>query len=47
VKAVRDSLADISKAKRLLGYQPEIYIRKGLEITLDWFKKNQSFINKE
>jgi UDP-N-acetylglucosamine 4-epimerase len=44
---VRDSLADISKAKRLLGYQPEIYIRKGLEITLDWFKKNQSFINKE
>jgi UDP-N-acetylglucosamine/UDP-N-acetylgalactosamine 4-epimerase len=44
---VRDSLADISKAKRLLGYQPEIGIREGLEITLDWFKKNQNFINKE
>jgi UDP-N-acetylglucosamine/UDP-N-acetylgalactosamine 4-epimerase len=44
---VHDSLADISKAKKLLGYGPEVRIREGLEITLDWFKKNQAFINKE
>ena len=44
---VRDSLADISKAQKLLGYKPEVQIREGLEITLDWFKKNQAFINKE
>jgi UDP-N-acetylglucosamine 4-epimerase len=44
---VRDSLADISKAKELLGYEPEVQIREGLEITLDWFKNNQTFINKE
>jgi UDP-N-acetylglucosamine/UDP-N-acetylgalactosamine 4-epimerase len=44
---VRDSLADISKAQKLLGYQPAVRIREGLEITLDWFKKNQGFINKE
>jgi UDP-N-acetylglucosamine/UDP-N-acetylgalactosamine 4-epimerase len=44
---VRDSLADISKAQKLLGYQPSIRLKEGLEITLDWFKKNQGFINKE
>lgn len=37
---VRDSLADISKAKAFLGYDPKVSIREGLEVTLDWFKKN-------
>ncbi|MFL5729363.1 MAG: SDR family oxidoreductase [Cytophagaceae bacterium] len=44
---VRDSLADISKAKRLIGYEPEVRIREGLEITMEWFKSNQAFINKQ
>jgi UDP-N-acetylglucosamine/UDP-N-acetylgalactosamine 4-epimerase len=44
---VRDSLADISKGQKLLGYEPEVLIREGLEITFDWFKNNQEFINKE
>jgi len=35
---VRDSLADISKAKRLIGYAPEYTVRQGLEVTWDWFK---------
>ncbi|MGR7812015.1 SDR family oxidoreductase [Lacinutrix undariae] len=35
---VRDSLADISKAKRLIGYDPEYTVRQGLEVTWDWFK---------
>ncbi|MCA8832449.1 SDR family oxidoreductase [Hymenobacter pini] len=41
---IRDSLADISKAQNLLGYQPQIRIREGLQKTLDWFKTNQEFI---
>jgi UDP-N-acetylglucosamine/UDP-N-acetylgalactosamine 4-epimerase len=35
---IRDSLADISKAKILLGYDPEYKIEKGLQLTLEWFK---------
>lgn len=34
---VRDSLADISKAERLLGYDPEVTVREGLRRTWDWF----------
>jgi UDP-N-acetylglucosamine/UDP-N-acetylgalactosamine 4-epimerase len=37
---VRDSLADISKAKSLLGYEPIVKIEEGLKITFEWFKKN-------
>ena len=34
---VRDSLADISKAKTILNYEPTIDFEEGLRITLDWF----------
>ena len=34
---VRDSLADISKAKDLLAYNPEFSVRDGLEVTWEWF----------
>lgn len=37
---VRDSLADISKAQKILGYSPAIKVEEGLKITLDWFKAN-------
>ena len=33
---VRDSQADISKAKSLLGYDPAVSLEDGLERTLDW-----------
>ncbi len=33
---VRDSLADISKAGRLLGYAPSVPLDEGLRLTLDW-----------
>jgi UDP-N-acetylglucosamine 4-epimerase len=36
---VKNSLADISRAKQHLGYQPEILFEEGLEKTIDWFKK--------
>ena len=37
---VKDSLADISKAKAFLGYNPQFSIRQGLDETLEWFKNN-------
>jgi nucleoside-diphosphate-sugar epimerase len=36
---VRDSQADISKAQRLLGYQPLVGLEEGLRHTVDWFTK--------
>jgi UDP-N-acetylglucosamine/UDP-N-acetylgalactosamine 4-epimerase len=38
---VKDSLADITKAKNTFAYQPQIKIREGLEKTLEWFKLHQ------
>ena len=31
--------ADITKARKLLGYKPEINIEKGLEKTVEWYKE--------
>jgi UDP-N-acetylglucosamine 4-epimerase len=36
---VRDSLADITKAKTILGYHPTYNVRDGLAITYDFFKQ--------
>ncbi len=38
---VRDSQADIGKARRLLGYEPSVALDKGLEQTVAWFRKTQ------
>lgn len=38
---VRDSLADISKAKRSIGYEPEFSVLNGLEITYNWYKGHE------
>lgn len=35
---VRDSLADISKARRLLGYEPVVPLAEGLRRTVAWYK---------
>jgi UDP-N-acetylglucosamine/UDP-N-acetylgalactosamine 4-epimerase len=37
---VRHSLADISKARRLLGYVPTHKIQQGLELAMDWYLRN-------
>jgi nucleoside-diphosphate-sugar epimerase len=34
---VRHSLADISKARRMLGYEPKVDLKTGLRHTVDWF----------
>ena len=36
---IRDSLADISKAKNLLGYEPTFQFADGLKLTVDFFRK--------
>lgn len=35
---VRHSYADISKAQKLLGYEPEIFFYEGLEKTVEWLR---------
>lgn len=39
---VRNSLADISKAEKFLGYQPELSFEAGLPLTIEFFKKEFS-----
>jgi UDP-N-acetylglucosamine 4-epimerase len=41
---IRDSLADISKAVRLLNYQPRYSIREGLEQAYAWYQVNRGFL---
>jgi UDP-N-acetylglucosamine 4-epimerase len=37
---VRHSLADTAKAGRLLGYAPSHRIQQGLDLAMDWYRKN-------
>ena len=37
---VRHSLADISLARALLGYEPTVGLEEGLRLTLDWWQKS-------
>jgi nucleoside-diphosphate-sugar epimerase len=39
---VKDSQADISKAKSLLGYQPTVSSEEGLKRTLEWYRSERS-----
>lgn len=34
------TLANIQKAKKLLGYDPQTSLRKGLELQINWYKEN-------
>ncbi|MGQ9818296.1 MAG: GDP-mannose 4,6-dehydratase [bacterium] len=38
--------ADIKKAKRLLGWQPETDFPDGLRLTVDWYLKNRFWLNR-
>jgi len=37
---VRQSLADISRAKKLLQYSPQYNVKNGMQETIDWYMKN-------
>ncbi|MBI3501719.1 MAG: SDR family oxidoreductase [Bacteroidetes bacterium] len=36
---VKNSLADISKAKSILDYSPSVFVEEGLRQTVEWFRK--------
>jgi nucleoside-diphosphate-sugar epimerase len=38
---VRDSQADVSKARRILGYEPIVSFEQGLERTVTWYRSSQ------
>lgn len=38
---IKDSLAGISKAQELIGYEPDYNLESGLRETIEWFKDNQ------
>ncbi len=38
---VKDRAFDISKAKKILGYQPRVSLEEGLKITAEWYLKNK------
>ncbi len=40
---VKHSLADIAKAKQLLGYDPGISVKEGLKKTLEWYRRSLEF----
>ena len=37
---IKHSNADISKAKRMLGYEPEWSFERGIEAAIEWYKEN-------
>jgi UDP-glucose 4-epimerase len=38
---VRHSLADITSARELLGFEPRVGLREGLQLTIDWWKQSR------
>ena len=38
---VKHSLADITRARQLLGYEPRIGLEEGLGLTIDWWKQSR------
>lgn len=41
---ILETWADISKAKRLLGWEPKISFNEGLEKTIQWYEDNRSWV---
>ena len=39
---VRDSQADIGKARHLLGYEPDVTFEEGLKKTVEWYRASQT-----
>ena len=38
---VRHSLADTTRARKMLGYEPKVGLREGLQRTIDWWKTSR------
>jgi nucleoside-diphosphate-sugar epimerase len=39
---IRDSQADISRAKQSLGYEPSVEFEEGLQKTFDWYREHEA-----
>ena len=39
---IRDSQADISQARKFLGYEPQVGFEQGLQITFEWYRGTQA-----
>ena len=37
---IKHSNADISKARKLLGYDPDYSFEDGIALAIDWYKEN-------
>ena len=37
---VKHSLADVSRAKEAIGYEPQVFFEEGLRRAIDWYKEN-------
>ena len=44
VADLMETWADISKAKRLLGWEPQVSLDEGLEKTVQWYMENQHWL---
>jgi len=41
---IKETWADITKAKRLLGWEPKITIDQGLKVCVEWYRENQAWL---
>lgn len=41
---IKETWADISKAKRLLDWEPQVSLDQGLDATVAWYKENKSWL---
>ena len=44
VADLMETWADISKAKRLLGWEPQVSLDEGLEKSVQWYLGNQNWL---
>jgi len=42
---ISSTWADISKAKRILGWQPQVSVEEGIQNTVNWYLENKSWLN--
>ena len=43
---IKETWADIKKAKELINWRPRIKLEEGLDRTIDWYLKNKSWVKK-
>ena len=44
VADLMETWADISKAKNLLGWEPQVSLDEGLEESVEWYFNNQNWL---